>query len=358
MSKQTVLVLFGGSSNEYDVSLRSAVSIIENLDPVRFRAVPVGITRTGRWLKFDGPNELILKDQWQEGAEPCVLSPDRETGGLLAGKPGGGVELIPVDVIFPAVHGQNCEDGALQGLMELSGIPYVGSHVTASAVCFDKEFTHIIAERHGVPMARWLLAERGEDPDAVSKRIEAAFGYPVFIKPANSGSSVGVSRADGAEELSAALQKAFQEDQKALVEEEISGHEVECAVTGNLATRAPTVGEIACGEGFYDYDSKYISDTAAKLYIPAQISGEQMDQIRSLAQKIYRVLGCRGYARVDFFALSDGRVLFNEINTLPGFTSISMYPKMMMSSGISYPQLLSELIDLAFEAKREGRADG
>ncbi len=358
MKKQTVLVLFGGISNEYDVSLRSAVSIIENLDRGRFEAVPVGITRTGRWLKFDGPAELIAKDRWQEGAVRCILSPDRHTGGLLVGEPDGAVTVLPVDVIFPAVHGQNCEDGALQGLMELSGIPYVGSPVTASAVCFDKEFTHIIAERHGIPMARWLSAVRGEDPAAVSKRIEESFGYPVFVKPANSGSSVGVSRAKGPEELPAALERALREDWKALVEEEIAGREVECAVTGNLATRAPTVGEIACGEGFYDYDSKYISDGAAKLYIPARISGAQTDEIRSLAQKVYRALGCRGYSRVDFFALADGRVLLNEINTLPGFTSISMYPKMMMSSGISYPELLSELIDLAIEAKKEGSAHG
>ena len=350
MKKKTVLILFGGVSNEYDVSRRSAASIIENLDRSRFAPVLAGITRCGRWYLYEGEISRILDDTWMMDAVPAVLSPDRSVGGLVVfGKEG--VKTVPVDVIFPAVHGQHCEDGALQGLMELSGIPYVGPGVTAAAVTFDKAVTHIVAERAGIPMARWLLVEKGRKPlEETERRVRETLGYPCFVKPANSGSSVGCRAAKNKTELASALETAYHEDRRVVVEEFIRAHEVECAVLGNDELFAPRTGEIVSNDGFYDYDSKYLNDTA-KLYIPARIPSETADAVCALAKKVYRVLDCRGLSRVDFFVKQDGEILLNEVNTLPGFTSISMFPKMMIDAGMTYPGLITRLLELAMEEK-------
>jgi D-alanine--D-alanine ligase len=280
-----------------------------------------------------------------------VLSPDRAVGGVVVFWPEG-TKTVPVDVIFPAVHGQNCEDGALQGLLELSGIPYVGSGVCASAIGFNKAFTHIVAEKYGVPMARWLSVHSSEAFDGVQHRVADTLGYPVFGKPANSGSSVGCSPAKNESELKKALDNAFLHDETALVEELVHAQEVECAVLGNLELCAPLVGEIRAVGGFYDYESKYQNDTA-ELLIPARISNEAVEQVRRYAMTVYRALGCRGLSRVDFFARPDGRVLLNEINTLPGFTSISMYPKLLIAHGYSYSGLIDALLSLAAERRRK-----
>ncbi len=350
MNKTVVLILFGGVSNEHEVSLRSAQSIIQNIDRDRFEPVLTGITMEGRWLLYHGDADGLTPDGWQENTTPAALSPDRSTRGLLVFEPGG-LRTVKIDVIFPAVHGQNCEDGALQGLMTLSGIPFVGCGVTASALGFDKIYTHIVAEQAGVPMAKWQMVCREEDLPAAERRVAQAIGYPCFVKPANSGSSVGCSRANDAEGLLAALKLAFAEDRRAIVEELVTAQEVECAVLGNLEPIAPTTGEIVSPEGFYDYDTKYKTD-CAKLYIPACISQASAARVRELALTVYRTLDCRGMARVDFFVKPDGRVLLNEINTLPGFTSISMYPKMMVASGLTYGALISRLIELAIEKNR------
>lgn len=347
MSKTTVLILFGGVSNEYEVSLRSAASIIENIDRSRFEPVLVGITKDGRWLWYQGDTGGLAFGNWYNHALPCILSPDRETQGILVFEKDS-VKTIKIDVIFPAVHGQNCEDGALQGLFELSGIPYVGGGVTSSAIGFDKVFTHIVAERFGVPMAKWALVCAEENPVEAQARIASSIGYPCFIKPANSGSSVGCSRADDSEGFYSALKLALAHDRRILVEELVVAQEIECAVMGNLEPVAPTTGEIVSPDGFYDYDTKYKNDHA-KLFIPACIPEESADQVRSLALTIYRALDCRGLSRVDFFVKKSGEVLFNEINTLPGFTSISMYPKMMIASGMTYSELITRLIELALE---------
>lgn len=349
MAKRNVLIIFGGKSNEYDVSRRSAASIIENLDREKFTPVLVGITRDGKWRLCEENLERLLDDTWHENTHCAFLSPDREIGGVCAIEDGR-VKVIPVDVIFPAVHGQNCEDGALQGLMELSGIPYVGPRVTAAAVTFDKAVTHIVAERAGIPMAKWLLVQKGESLEETDRRIKESFGYPCFVKPANSGSSVGCAGAENSEELSTALDIAFKEDRRVIVEEHISAQEVECAVLGNDELFVPTTAEIVSNDGFYDYDSKYINDSA-KLYIPALIPAETAARVRELAKKAYRALDCCGLSRVDFFVKGDGSILLNEINTLPGFTSISMFPKMMIAGGISYRDLITRLLELALEAK-------
>lgn len=355
MKKETVLILFGGVSNEYEVSLRSAASVIENLDRERFEPLLVGITRDGRWLLCRGCDpQAVAQDRWQQDAVPAVLSPDRSAGGLLVLEEGG-CRTVPVDVVFPAVHGQNCEDGALQGLLTLANLPFVGCGVASSALTFDKVYTHIVAERIGVPMARWELVRAEEDPGAACERVAASLGFPCFVKPVNSGSSVGCSRADDPAGLARALAVAFREDRRVLVEELVVAQEVECAVCGNLDPQAPTTGEIVTADGFYDYDTKYKTDTA-RLYIPANIPPESGRRVRELAVQIFRALECRGLSRVDFFVRRDGSVLFNEINTLPGFTSISMYPKMMIASGLSYRGLITRLIELAqeeHEAKKE-----
>ncbi len=349
MNKAVVLILFGGASNEHEVSLRSATSIINNIDQSRFEPVLVGITKDGRWLLYHGGADGLATSDWQQNTTPAVLSADRSTHGLLVFEPGG-MRTIKIDVIFPAMHGQNCEDGAVQGLMTLSGIPFVGCGVTASALSFDKIYTHIVAERTGVPMAKWQPVCREEDLAAVENRVAQTLGYPCFVKPANSGSSVGCSRADDAAGLFAALELAFSEDRRALVEELVTAHEVECAVMGNLEPVAPTTGEIVSPDGFYDYDTKYKNDHA-KLFIPACIAESSAARVRELAVAVYRALNCRGLARVDFFVKQDGTVLLNEINTLPGFTSISMYPKMMIASGMTYSEVITRLIELALLEK-------
>lgn len=350
MRRLSVAVIFGGVSSEYTVSLRSAVFILENLDKDRFEQVPVGITPDGRWFLYDGPYDLIAKDEWcvPEYTTHAIIPPDRGLKSLVALD--GSDMFIPLDVVFPAVHGQNCEDGALQGLLRLAGIPFVGCDVMASALCMDKEFTHIVMERAGIKMAPYICLRRSErgGMDALRHRVRHEIGYPAFVKPANSGSSVGGSQVRDEEGLEEALDIAFKEDDKVLIEALISGQEVECAVFGNRETVAPLVGEIAAPDGFYDFEAKYINDSAG-LYIPARIPEQGMVKIKETAMRIFELAGCRGLARVDFFYCPNGDVVFNEINTLPGFTSISMYPKLMMASGMSGVQLVSGLVDLALE---------
>ena len=258
-----------------------------------------------------------------------------------------------IDVVFPVLHGENGEDGAMQGLLQLAGIPYVGPNVAASATCMDKTLTKLVMDCAGIRQAAWQLVKAQElavNPEAVMDAVEKRFSYPVFVKPAGTGSSVGVAKAKNREALLAALQNAAKFDQKVLVEEFINGHEVEVAVLGNDAPAASICGEIDSGTEFYDYDAKYISD-CARLYIPARIDEQTAESVRDTAIRAYQALGCRGLSRVDFFVTYEGNeIVFNEINTIPGFTSISMYPKLFAASGIPYSELLDRLLELATEA--------
>lgn len=347
MNKTIVLILFGGKSNEHEVSLRSATSMIQNIDQNRFEPVLMGITKAGGWRLFEGEVSELMSGEWEKHSTPAFISPDRDTHGIVITKDGG-YDTRRIDVVLPAVHGQNCEDGVLQGLLELAGIPYVGCGVTSSALTFDKGYTHIICEQAGIPMAKWQLVTADESFEAVFERIKSSLGFPCFVKPANSGSSVGCSPAKDKSGLKAALNTAFAEDSRVIVEELVTAHEVECAVMGNNELFAPTTGEIVTPDGFYDYESKYINDNA-KLMMPATVSAASNEKVIELAKKVYKTLNCKGLSRVDFFVEDSGRVLFNEINTLPGFTSISMYPKMMMHSGMSYSEVITRLIELALE---------
>ena len=352
LKKLSVCILFGGVSSEHEVSLRSAESVLNNIDPEKYNIFPVGITKDGDWILFGGKDYSMLPaGTWQncELNRRAALSPVRGQG--LLSFENDCVVRERIDVAFPVMHGENCEDGAIQGLLQIAGIPYVGPHVAASAACMDKTTTKLIADAAGVKQASWQLVTRAgfaRSREAMLDAVEKKFPYPVFVKPAGTGSSVGVAKAHDRQALARAIEAALKYDKKVLVEEFIAGQEVEVAVLGNDNPCASICGEIDSGAEFYDYEAKYITDSA-KLYIPARIADEAAERVRELAIRVYTAMGCRGLSRVDFFVTGDGEVIFNEINTIPGFTSISMYPKLFEASGISYRELLDDLIELAQE---------
>ena len=352
--KLNVCVLFGGISPEHEVSLRSAEAVLNNMNPEKYNIFPVGITKEGNWLLYTSTDySLLPTGQWQEhpNNRPAAISPVRGQG--LLSFEDDRVVREQIDVVFPVLHGENGEDGAIQGLLQLAGIPYVGPHISASAVAMDKTLTKLVADNAGITQARWQLVRNSElqsRMDSILESVEKKFFYPVFVKPAGTGSSVGVSKAASREELKDALLSAGVYDEKILVEEFIDGHEVEVAVMGNNSPVASEVGEIDSGAEFYDYDAKYVSDTSVA-YIPARIPAEIAEELREQAVKVYTAIGCQGLSRVDFFVTyADNRVVFNEINTIPGFTSISMYPKLFVASGIPYNELIDRLLQLAMEA--------
>ena len=354
MKKLSVCILFGGISPEHEVSLRSAESVLNNIDHSKYNVFSVGITKEGDWIYFAGKNYSMLPAKtWMSCPENrrAAISPLRGQGLLIF--EGDCVMRERIDVVFPVLHGENGEDGAMQGLLQLAGIPYVGPHVSASAVAMDKTLTKLVADRDGIPQAAWELVHRADldcHMDAVIESLEARFAYPMFVKPAGTGSSVGVSKAVNREALVQGLRDAAAYDSKVLVEEFIKGKEIEIAVMGNSNPVASVCGEIDSGAEFYDYDAKYITDTSVA-YIPARIEETVAEQVRDMAVRVYQAIGCQGLSRVDFFVTDEGnRVVFNEINTIPGFTSISMYPKLFAASGIPYTQLIDELLRLAMEA--------
>lgn len=351
LSKMQVAVLFGGVSSEHEVSRVSAGYVVRELDRALYTVHTVGITKDGRWLYYTGDDKSMADGSWEQDPHnvPCVLSPDRNTHGLLILYPDH-TETVRLDVVFPVLHGKNGEDGTMQGLLQLSGIPFVGCRALSSAVCMDKAVTHSLLEAARIEQAHylWFYADLYHTrADVIKNKIAARLDFPVFVKPANAGSSVGISKVNSIDELDAAVEKAAKEDGKIVVEEGIVGAEVECAVMGNEEPIASTVGEIGASAEFYDYDDKYKNGTS-QLYIPARLPEEKIEEIRAIAKRAYHMLGCRGLARVDFFVREkDGRVLLNEINTLPGFTAISMYPKLWEHEGVSGTELLNRLIAYA-----------
>ena len=354
MKKLSVCILFGGMSPEHEVSLRSAESVLNNIDKSKYNIFPVGITKEGDWILFGGKDYSMLPaGTWMNhpANRRAAISPVRGQG--LLSFEGDCVVRERIDVVFPVLHGENGEDGAMQGLMKLAGIPYVGPHVAASAVSMDKTLTKLVVDHAGVVQAAWQLVRRSDTEhhmENVLNSLEKRFSYPMFVKPAGTGSSVGVSKAADREGLEKALENAAKYDAKVLVEEFIHGREIEVAVMGNDNPVASICGEIDSGADFYDYDAKYVTDTSTA-YIPARIPEDVQETVREAAVKVYSAIGCQGLSRVDFFVTyEDNRVVFNEINTLPGFTSISMYPKLFAASGIPYTQLIDELLELAVEA--------
>ncbi len=347
--KTSLMVIFGGDSNEHEVSLRSATAVIEHIDKSRYDILQMGITRRGEWYLYSGPVAKIQSGEWESdigNLTHVAIIPNGDRSAFLC--LGGSMKQIRPDVIFPVVHGQNCEDGKLQGLLELLSIPYVGCDCFSSALCMDKVATKTMLCELGIPMAKWICIKKSEIKPKIYEKIEAGIGgYPMFVKPSNSGSSVGVSKATNRKELRAALAVASEVDEKILIEEYIDGREVEVAVLDGEKTVVSSTGEIDSGSVFYDYDTKYKNSTAS-YYMPARIKPDTETRIRNYALSIFRALGCHGLSRVDFFVTRDDeRIIFNEINTLPGFTSISMYPKLMDRAGVQFTLLIDALVNSA-----------
>lgn len=351
MSRIRVAVIFGGMSNEHDISLISATHVIKTIPSDKYEVICIGITKKGRWLYFPGDVSLLQEGSWDEHPDctPCILSPDPVNRGFFKLE-GGNLTKLKVDCIFPVLHGKNGEDGTIQGIFELSKIPYVGCDVISSANCMDKDVTHILLKNAGIKVADWVTMYdyELEKLDEKCDEMVSKLTFPMFVKPANCGSSIGISKVENIEDLKVGIKCAFTHDKKVVVESGIIGREVECAVMGNNQPFPSTIGEIQPVDGFYDYEGKYQSSSCG-LYIPARISDEDIKRIQDIAIKGYVTMGCKGLSRVDFFLCENGDIYLNEINTLPGFTSISMYPKLMEYTGMTPSEVLERLINLAFE---------
>ncbi|MGN0162208.1 MAG: D-alanine--D-alanine ligase family protein [Candidatus Ornithomonoglobus sp.] len=349
--KKNLCVIFGGESPEHDISQKSVTSILNNLDREKYNIYTIGITRDGRWYLYTGDWSKIEPGEWEndtENLKTAFISPDSAQHGIVVFN-GTANEVIHIDVIFPVLHGEYGEDGTIQGLFELSHIPYVGMGVLSSANGMDKTFSKLVFQAAGIPQADWVVVTAADNLDKSVDEIEEKLGYPCFVKPARLGSSVGIGKAHNREELITALENAKKYDRRILVEEHIDGHEVECAVLGNADPKAATVGEIKPTVEYYDFDAKY-NDSSTVLVIPAELPTETLEKIREYSIKAFKALDGQGLSRVDFFVKhSDGSVILNEINTLPGFTNISMYPKLWDAVGLGYSELLDRLIELAQE---------
>ena len=347
MKKQTVMVLFGGRSPEHGISLQSAATVLENLDTEKYRPVAVGITREGRWYRFTGSWDAIREDRWSQGAcTPAILSPDRgDRGLLLLGE--DGCQRLPVDVALPMLHGCLGEDGTVQGLIQLAGIPLAGCGVLASALGMDKEMARKAAAAAGVAVPRCHTRGR-EEAASQAPALARRLGYPVFVKPARAGSSLGVRRVEEEGQLAPALEDALRYDSRVLLEEAVPGFEVGCAIAGTGALTLGAVDEIHLAGGLLDHGEKYHPVTSVTR-APARLPEEVTARIKEAAVAVYRALDCAGFARVDLFLTPDQQVLFHEVNTIPGFTPHSRYPAMMAAAGISIPEVLDLVISSATE---------
>lgn len=345
MGKKNAVVLFGGQSSEHVVSCMSVINVINHINREIYDLLLIGITEDGHWIKTDSV-EAIQDGSWKNGSVSAVLSPDATMKSVIL-LDGEKTELVKADVVFPVLHGLYGEDGTIQGLLELSGIPYVGCGVLSSAVSMDKLYTKIIVKDLGVRQADYIAVMRHElhDLDPIVKKVEDKFTYPVFVKPSNAGSSKGVSRAEDGKELKEALILAGEHDRKILVEEMIVGREIECAVFGggNTPVEASGVGEIVAAAEFYDFDAKYYNSESKTVVDPTLPEGAA-ETVRSAAKAIFQAVDGYGLARVDFFVKEDGTVVFNEINTMPGFTAISMYPMLWEHAGITKEELVNRLL--------------
>ncbi len=354
-------LIFGGRSAEHEVSLMSARSVLNAIDHDKYEVTLIGITREGKWVAGGDPLTALAAGDLGKTTEAALLGEPgkHELLALHANKTSRAVKLSAVaelDVIFPLLHGPYGEDGTVQGLLELADLPYVGSGVLASALAMDKAVCKELLRANGIEVVDWLLVRRGEieqDVEGVARRIEAQFAYPIFTKPANLGSSVGVVKAHGHAELLRALKESARYDRRVLVEKGINAREIEVSVLGNNTPIASVPGEVVPSREFYDYEAKYI-DNASGLLIPAPIPPETAELARVMAVQAFKVIDGAGMARADFLLdKEDGKLYLSEINTIPGFTSISMYPKLWEASGLSYPELINRLIDLGLERQAE-----
>jgi D-alanine-D-alanine ligase len=347
-------VLFGGRSGEHEVSLASAASVIRALDPEKYEAVPIGIAKDGRWLVGKSAQKML--PEVLKSGERVVLPPDPSAAALVPLAPAGGQPAVSVDVVFPVLHGTFGEDGTVQGLLELADLPYVGAGVLGSAVGMDKDVQKRLFEQAGLPIVPFLAVRRSEwekNRAGISRLVARKFRFPLFVKPATLGSSVGMTRVNSPAEVGPALDVAAEFALKILVERGITGREIEVSVLGNDDVRASVPGEIVPHRVFYDYTAKYLEE-GTRLVIPAELSKRQVAQFQDYAVRAFRAIDGAGMARCDFFLEKrTGKIYVNELNTIPGFTSISMYPKLWEASGLAYSQLVERLIELAFALHRE-----
>jgi D-alanine-D-alanine ligase len=344
-------LLYGGQSGEHEVSVMSAASVAQAING-KIDILPIGITKKGQWIPGLSPEILAERGQYEVSGEqnPADNSVVQNPAGFLLGS-----LRAEVDLVFPLLHGPLGEDGTIQGLLELAGIPYIGGGVAASAVGMDKEIMKALFKQDGIPVGDYLVYRRYEwesRPEQITTTIEERLGFPCFVKPSNLGSSVGISKVRNHAELREAFTLALAYDRKVIVEAFLDGQEVECAVLGNDYPEASLPGEIVPGAEFYDYEDKYVKNDSERI-IPARLTPEQKAEVQTLAIKAFKAIDCAGMARVDFFVLKSGRVIVNEINTIPGFTEISMYPKLWVASGVPYPELITRLAELALERDRQ-----
>lgn len=344
--KKHIAVIFGGFSSEYSISLESAHSVIGNINTEDYIPVLIGISSKGEWFQFNGDIEKIAKDTWCTASDciPVVLSPNRTERTLLVFH-SDRVEAVPIDAAFPVLHGRNGEDGTVQGLFELAGIPLVGCGTLSSALCMDKDRAHKLVHSIGIAVPDSFVLEKNMDAGKALAEAES-LGYPLFVKPIRTGSSHGITKVIDRHDLPAAIKLAFSYDDQVLIEKNITGFEVGCAVMGNADLTVGEVDEIELSSGFFDFTEKYTLKTSA-IHVPARIPKEKSDEIKQTAKIIYQALGCRGFARVDMFLDAHGNIVFNEVNTIPGFTSHSRFPNMMRAVGLSFEQVISLAIELA-----------
>lgn len=344
--RKQIAILFGGCSPEYSVSLQSAYSVITHIDRKKYTPVLIGISNAGDWFKYDGEIEKIPADTWcnEKDCIPVVVSPSRTVHGILTIK-NGKIKEMYIDAAFPVLHGKNGEDGTVQGLFELAGIPVVGCGVLSSALCMDKDRAHKLVQAAGISVPQSFVLQNDMDAEIALMQAEE-IGYPLFVKPVGAGSSYGITKATERNQLPAALKLAFSYDNKVIIEECISGFEVGCAVLENDGLMVGEVDEIELEKGFFDFTEKYTLKTSS-IHVPARISAEEATKIKEMAKLIYKTLDCRGFARVDMFLDDTGRIVFNEVNTIPGFTTHSRFPNMMKAVHISFEQIISIAIDKA-----------
>lgn len=350
MSKIKLAVIFGGQSSEYSVSLHSASSAIENMDPSLYDLTFIGIDEEGKWYYYPGDVEGIEHGDWKNHPGNCdvVLSCSQSNKGFIKLNKDGSYELLEVDCIFPILHGPNGEDGTIQGLFKLAGIPYVGCDHLSSAISMDKDYTHIICEAAGIEMAPYICVvnKEGFDYEKAYEKAITKLQFPMFIKPANAGSSYGISKVRNHDEFVEGLKFAFKYDKKVIVETGIYGFEIGCAVMGNDELIVGEVDEIDTKKDFFDFDAKY-ELTNTQIVCPARISANLTKEAKEKAKKIYHALGCSGLTRVDMFVTPEEKIVFNEVNTIPGFTKASRYPTMMKKAGVDFKTLINNLVSLA-----------
>ena len=343
--KTKVGIIFGGCSSEYDVSLVSTTSVIKNINKEKYDVVLIGITKQGDFYLYQGDIEKIEKNEWKDdkSCKKITISTNRSDHGIIILDTN---EIIKLDIVFPVLHGQNGEDGRLQGLLELAGIKYVGCDMTSSAICMDKYLAHELVATNGILTPISYLFEN-DSYDDIRNKIKNLH-YPLFVKPLKAGSSFGITKIKSEDNLKEALEEAYKYDNKVIIEENIDGFEVGCAILGNHDLVVGEVDEIELQDGFFDYFEKYNLKTS-RIILPARLSEEEREKIKKTALEIYRILGCTGFARVDMFYTKDKKIVFNEVNTIPGCTSHSRYPSMLNRIGISFPEVIDKLIKLGLE---------